>query len=47
MFVSDDLTTKNQVAEDDYQMIADQGFEIVISGAESEELRCEGAGCAH
>ncbi len=47
MFVSDYLTTKGQAAEDDYQMIADLGFEIVISGAESEELMCEDAGCAH
>jgi biotin synthase len=30
MFVSDYLTTKGQPAEDDFQMVADLGFEIVI-----------------
>lgn len=40
MFVSDYLTTKGQAAEADFQMIADLGFEIVISGSESEDARC-------
>jgi biotin synthase len=39
MFVSDYLTTKGQPAEQDYQMIADLGFEIVISGSESVDAR--------
>jgi len=46
MFVSGYLTTKGQAAEDGYQMIADLGFEIMISGAESEDARCEEAVCA-
>lgn len=32
IFVSDYLTTKGQSAEDDYRMIADLGFEVVLSG---------------
>lgn len=46
MFVSDYLTTKGQSAEADYAMIADLGFEIVISGAESEDARCGEEVCA-
>lgn len=45
MFVSDYLTTKGQPAEDDFKMIADLGFEVVISGSESEDARCEGGSC--
>ena len=30
LFVSDYLTTKGQPAEDDYRMVADLGFEIVV-----------------
>ncbi len=33
LFVSDYLTTKGQPAEDDYRMVADLGFEIVIGDA--------------
>lgn len=32
MFVSDYLTTKGQPAEDDFQMVKDLGFEIVLNG---------------
>jgi biotin synthase len=32
LFVSDYLTTKGQAAEDDFRMIEDLGFEVVISG---------------
>lgn len=46
MFVSDYLTTKGQPAEQDYQMISDLGFEVVISGAESEHHHCEDSVCA-
>jgi len=35
MFVSDYLTTKGQSAEDDYAMIRDLGFEIVVAGEEA------------
>lgn len=35
IFVSDYLTTKGQSAEDDFAMIRDLGFEIVIGGHES------------
>lgn len=35
MFVSDYLTTKGQPAEDDFKMVADLGFEIVIGDHES------------
>ena len=34
MFVSDYLTTQGQAADDDFAMIRDLGFEIVIAGAE-------------
>jgi biotin synthase len=30
LFVSDYLTTKGQPAEEDYRMVADLGFEIVV-----------------
>jgi biotin synthase len=33
LFVSDYLTTKGQPAEDDYRMVADLGFEVVIGDA--------------
>ena len=36
IFVSDYLTTKGQSADADYEMIADLGFEIIISGHEME-----------
>lgn len=36
MFVSDYLTTKGQSADADYEMIADLGFEVIISGHEVE-----------
>lgn len=36
IFVSDYLTTKGQAADADYEMIADLGFEVVISGHEME-----------
>ncbi|WP_299468521.1 biotin synthase BioB [uncultured Gimesia sp.] len=36
MFVSDYLTTKGQSPEADYEMIADLGFEVIISGHEME-----------
>lgn len=45
MFVSDYLTTKGQPAEDDYKMIADLGFEIVIGGREAEDDCQEAGGC--
>lgn len=35
IFVSDYLTTKGQTPNEDYRMITDMGFEIVIQGAES------------
>ncbi|WP_010582234.1 biotin synthase BioB [Schlesneria paludicola] len=35
MFVSDYLTTKGQAAEDDFKMVADLGFEIVIGDHEA------------
>ena len=35
MFVSDYLTTKGQPAEDDFKMVADLGFEIVIGDHEA------------
>ena len=37
IFVSDYLTTKGQTPSEDYQMLQDLGFEIVIGGAESAE----------
>lgn len=37
MFVSDYLTTKGQPAEDDFKMVEDLGFEIVIGDHESHE----------
>lgn len=45
MFVSDYLTTKGQPADDDFKMIADLGFEIIISGSESEDARCSESTC--
>ena len=33
LFVSDYLTTKGQPAEEDYRMVADLGFEIVVGDA--------------
>ncbi len=36
LFVSDYLTTKGQSADADYEMIADLGFEVIISGHEME-----------
>ena len=36
MFVSDYLTTKGQPAEQDFQMIEDLGFEVVVRGHEQE-----------
>lgn len=36
LFVSDYLTTKGQAADADYEMIADLGFEVIISGHEME-----------
>ncbi len=35
MFVSDYLTTKGQPAEDDFRMVEDLGFEIVIGDHEA------------
>ena len=35
MFVSDYLTTKGQPAADDFKMVADLGFEIVIGDHEA------------
>jgi len=35
MFVSDYLTTKGQPAEEDFKMVADLGFEIVIGDHEA------------
>ena len=32
MFVGDYLTTKGQPPEDDFQLIRDLGFEIVVEG---------------
>ncbi len=37
IFVSDYLTTKGQTASEDYRMINDMGFEVVVQGAESCE----------
>jgi biotin synthase len=36
LFVSDYLTTAGQPASEDFKMIADLGFEVVVSGAEGE-----------
>ena len=36
MFVSDYLTTKGQSADADYEMIADLGFDVIISGHEMD-----------
>lgn len=38
MFVSDYLTTKGQPAEDDFQMVKDLGFEVIIGDHESHAL---------
>ena len=48
MFVSDYLTTKGQPAEDDFKMVADLGFEIVIGDHESHEAweACKEQGAA-
>jgi biotin synthase len=40
MFVSDYLTTKGQAAEDDFAMVRDLGFEIVVAGQESHAGVC-------
>lgn len=37
MFVSDYLTTKGQPAEDDFKMVADLGFEVVIGDHDTSE----------
>lgn len=42
LFVSDYLTTKGQPAEQDFGMIRDLGFEIVVAGAEGS-LECHDA----
>ena len=39
--VSDYLTTKGQAAEADYEMIADLGFEVIISGHEMDAIKDE------
>lgn len=38
MFVSDYLTTKGQPAEDDFRMVEDLGFEVVIGDHEAYEM---------
>jgi len=38
MFVSDYLTTKGQAPEDDFQMVRDLGFEIIVGDHESAAL---------
>lgn len=43
LFVSDYLTTKGQPAEQDFAMIRDLGFEIVVAGAEGSP-ECQEAG---
>jgi biotin synthase len=59
MFVSDYLTTKGQPAEDDFKMVEDLGFEIVIGDHEAYQewknrkggaptvASCETNGCGH
>src|SRR4029077_16712774 len=37
MFVSDYLTTKGQAAEDDFKMVEDLGFEIIVGDHESHQ----------
>jgi biotin synthase len=41
LFVSDYLTTKGQPAADDFAMIRDLGFEIVVNGAEGSPSHCD------
>lgn len=41
IFVSDYLTTKGQTPSEDFQMIQDLGFEVVIQGAESASRQPE------
>ncbi|MBR9802209.1 biotin synthase BioB [bacterium] len=36
LFVSDYLTTKGQTASEDFKMLEDLGFEVVVQGAESD-----------
>ena len=43
LFVSDYLTTAGQPASDDHKMIEDLGFEVVVSGLESDDARVERA----
>lgn len=38
MFVSDYLTTKGQAAEDDFQMVRDLGFEIIVGDHDAARL---------
>ncbi len=44
LFVSDYLTTAGQPASEDHQMIEDLGFEVVLSGVESDAEFAEPAG---
>ena len=46
LFVSDYLTTAGQPAGEDHRMIADLGFEVVVSGVESGPEPAEPAGTA-
>ena len=41
LFVSDYLTTAGQPASEDHKMIEDLGFEVVVSGLESDDARVE------
>ncbi|HID23083.1 MAG TPA: biotin synthase BioB [Planctomycetaceae bacterium] len=41
IFISDYLTTKGQPAEQDFQMLEDLGFEIVVEGGESRTTAAE------
>ena len=43
LFVSDYLTTAGQPATEDHRMIEDLGFEVVVSGLESDDARVERA----
>ena len=47
LFVSDYLTTAGQPASEDRSMIEDLGFEVVVSGLESDDARVERAGPAN
>lgn len=44
LFVSDYLTTAGQPASEDHRMIEDLGFEVVLSGVESDVGRSDAAG---